>query len=190
VDRLNRWAIRNRNGGSIGDREYSADEVAAIEADTIEQLRTTIPARKAYVEHKHSFDQLAVQTYPWLRNTKQGDGATAQKVIESYPQLRALPNYRLVVGNAMQAEKLRRAGVVIDDALIDRLAKEAAAKRGTGKPGAAQTQFRKPPPGPARAGTMPGRTTPRVAQQRVAEARLTGGNVSMDDLAASIAAKL
>lgn len=192
VARLNDWAIRNRNGGKLGEREYSADEVAAIEADTLAQMRTDIPKRKAYVEHKRGFDQIAVQTYPWLRDTKQGDGATAQKVIESYPQLRALPNYRLVIGNAMAAEKLRQAGVVIDAALIERLGKEAAAKRGNAKPGAAATRapLRKAPPGPARAGTMPGRTTPRVAQQRAAEARVTGPNVSMDDLAASIAAKL
>lgn len=191
TEKLNEWAIRNRNGGALGERDYSAEEVAAIEAETSKQLRSTIPERSQYVQAKQHYDQLARQTYAWLGDTKQGDGATVQGVLERYPQLRALPNHRFVVANALLANRLLEKGVVLDNALIDRLGKEAAAKKaGTATPAKPPQSLRKPPAAPARAGTMPARTTPRAAQQRHAEQRVSQSNPSMDDIAESIAAKL
>lgn len=191
TEKLNTWAIRNRNGGTLGEREYSAEEVAAIEAETASQLRTAIPERAQYVQAKQHYDQVARQTYPWLNDTKQGDGATVQGVLERYPQLRALPNHRFVVANALLANRLLEAGVVLDHALIARLSKEAAAKKAAPAAQAKPAQPpRKPPAAPARTGTMPARTTPRAAQQRHAEQRVSQSNPSMDDIAESIAAKL
>lgn len=197
VEELNTWAIRNRNGGKLGEKEYTAEEVAQIEATTTAQLRSDLPARAQYVQAKQRFDRAAVETYPWLNDTKQGAGATVQMVLEKYPQLRVLPNYRFMVANAFLANRLLEAGVVIDEALIARLGKEATAKKAGALPAGAKpaavkpaAPFRKPPPAPGRAGTMPARSTPRAAQVRAAEQRVTASDASMDDIERSIAAKI
>lgn len=193
--KLKDWAIRNRNGGKLGEVEYTAEQVAQIEATTTAQLDSDIPARMQYVQAKRQYDQVAAQAYPWLNDTKQGHGATVAAVLERYPQLRALPNYRLALANAMMGEKLRAAGIVIDDALIARLVKEkgpakaaASTKPAASTPAAAP--LRKPPLAPGRAGAMPPRSTPRAAAVRAAEDRVTRPDSSMDDLERSIAAKL
>lgn len=195
---LHAWALKNRNGGKLGDKEYDAEQVAAIEADTFTQLQTDVPDREAWLAGKAKADAAAAESYPWIKDTKAGDGQVVQQVVETYPQLRALPNYRLALANMVTAEKYRRAGIVLDDALLKRLTDDKAKRdaRPGAKPGAKpaaaspKPPLRKPPAAPGRPGSLPSRNTPRASQVRSAEERMTASDGGIDDIAASIAAKL
>lgn len=196
---LHKWALTHEDGGKLGEKEYSREEVAAIRADTYGQIQEDVPAREQWLAAKHAADLTAVNSYPWLKDTTSGNGQTIQQIVESYPQLRALPNYRLALANMVVAEKFRAAGLVLDETLFKRLSDEKAkrtARPAQSQPAAASTPttlkppLRRPAPSPGRPGTLPARLAPRAAQIRATEQRMMQPNSSMDDLAASIAAKL
>ncbi len=155
-----------------------------------------MPKREQYLRARQVHDAAALESYPWLADKAKGHGAAVQKAIEAMPALRRTPNHRLIAANAYVGEQLRRNGIVVDDALIARLAKEQKAKGGkpAGNGQAAPRQASTPPPrapaAPGRAGTLPPRRTPAAAEIRQQEKKLTQSSGSVDDIAASIAAKM
>lgn len=200
---LQKWAMANPDGGKMpdgkgGETEFSREEVAHIHAQAFERLNSDVPRREQYLNHRGAAEQEALRSYPWLSDRTKGDGQMVQKAIEAIPFLRQVPSYRIIAANAYVGEKLRRAGIQVDDALIARLTKEQAAKA-TGKPAASNGSAQPhrpaaPPPrapaAPGRAGSLPARRAPAQAQIRAQEKRMVSSSGSVDSIADSIAAKL
>lgn len=191
------WAIQNPEGGKLGDKEYSAEEVRALHAEAQSLINEAIPQRREYLTRRVEFDREAVNFYPWLKDTTKGAGAQVAQAIKEMPQLRKSPNYRLAVADAVVGQALRHMGVQMTDTLLKRLADEVraaktrptAAKTAAGAAPAARHAV-KPPAAPARAGVLPPRLPPRAAAAKVANQRLRRSEGAEDDLAASIASKL
>lgn len=195
--RLHEWALRHEDGGKLpdgknGEQEFTREEVANIRAQTFAQLQEELPKREQHLMLRQAVNQEAEKSYPWVRDTRQGMGAELQGAIEALPILRRIPSYRLIAANALVGEKLRRAGVVVDEALIARLTKEQASKAPGAKagPNVSQAPRRIPPAAPARHGVVPPRTTPRAAEQHRARKSLSRSDGNVDALTASIAAKM
>lgn len=196
---LHQWAIEHPDGGTLPggqegkEIELSREETTRIQAKTFQLLNRDVPARAAYLQTRNAADDAAIQSYPWLKNTTGGYGIGVQSAIEALPQLRQIPSYRLIAANAFVGEKLRQAGIKIDDALIARLKTEQAAKA-PGKPGAGATRSAMIPPrapaSAAPAGSVPARLSPRAAEQKNARQRLESNRGDMDSIEASIVAKL
>lgn len=191
---LQKWALANPDGGSMpdgkgGETEFTREEVARIHAQTFELLNESVPQREQYLTQRAGAEAEAARSYPWLSERTKGDGLAVQQAIEGLPIIRKLPGYRLVAANAFVGEKLRRAGVTVDDALIARLVKEQQAKKpaATARPAALPPRA---PAAPGRTGSIPPRRTPAQAEIRAQEKRLSSSSGSVDDLANSIAAKL
>lgn len=193
------WAIQNPDGGKLGDKEYTAEEVRSLHAEAQSLINEAIPQRREYLAQRVAADREAVNFYPWLKDTTKGAGALVTQAIKDMPQLRKMPNYRMAVADAVVGQSLRMAGVQLTDSLLKRLADEARAGRGKGapaakQPGAAAAPVRsgaaKPPAAPAKAGVLPPRLSPRAAAAKVASQRLRKSQGTEDDLAASIASKL
>lgn len=199
---LHKWTLSNRDGGKMpdgkgGDTEFNAEEVAHIQAQTFDLLNDAVPKREQYLAARQGADATALESYPWLADKAKGQGAQVQKAIEALPVLRSIPSHRLIAANAIVGEQLRRAGIVVDEALIARLVKEKQAKSGAKPASNGQPPPRKattPPPrapaAPGRPGTLPARRTPAAAELRQQEKKLNQSSGSVDDIAASIAAKL
>lgn len=188
------WAVKNPDGGVLGDKEYTAEEARAMQAESFELLQTAIPARQEWIRRNREAESAAVDAYPWLKErTKPGTaGYFVQQAIEKEPVLRKLPNYRLIAGDAFIGGLLRQHGIAVTDELVLKLKQEAQARSG-GRPAAKTAATRPPvkaPAAPGRAGVLPPRQAPAVAQQRAAKRRLAASGGSESDLAASIAAKL
>lgn len=188
------WAVKNPDGGKLGDKEYTAEEARAMQAESFELLQTAIPARQEWLRRNQEAESAAVNAYPWLKErTKAGTaGYFVQQAIEKEPILRKLPNYRLIAGDAFIGGLLRQHGIQVTDELVLKLKQEAQARNGPRA--AAKTPATRPPAkapaAPARAGVLPPRQPPTVAAQRAAKRNLARSGGSEADLAASIAAKL
>lgn len=188
------WAIKHPDGGTLGDKEYSAEEVREMHAEAQTLLAEAIPARRGYLEQRQAADRDAVNFYPWLKDTSKGAGAMVSQAIQQIPAIRRLPNHRLIAADAFVGQVLRQNGIAMTDDLLRSLvaARKAGAKGA--KPGSAPApraqSAAKPPAAPGRAGVLPPRQTPRAAAAKVAQQRVRAGSGSEDDLAASIAAKL
>jgi hypothetical protein len=195
---LQQWAIEHPDGGVLpggkdGDGvELSREETARIHAQTAQLLARDIPQRESYLYARSAADAEAVSSYPWLKSTTGGWGATVQSIIEGVPVLRQMPNYRLVAANAYVGEKLRQAGVKVDDALIARLKAEQQAKQpaAAGQPAKRADIPPRPPASAARPGSVPPRMSPRAAEQKANRKRVVSTRGDEGSIEASIASKL
>lgn len=199
--RLHEWALKHEaTGGKLpdgkgGEHEFTPEQVLDLKANTFRMLNVDLPQRAHYVQVKQQAEAIAVQAYPWLADTRQGDGARVQQLLEAKPLLRELtPAYRLSAADLLIGEKLRTAGIVVDDKLIARLRDEAKAKgpkpeAGSQAKPAAPVARRLPPQAPGRPGVMPARVPPRAAQSAAHHKRLSRGDGNVNDLTASIASK-
>jgi len=174
----------NQKGKTI---QYDAEGVADLLGQTFMLVHEAIPARERFLKARADADLSAVNAYPWLKDSRQGQGAQVQAVLQQNPALRKIgPNYRLVAADALIGQTLREAGIAVTPSLIARLKQDTSKP---GKPASTTTAPRKaPPPAPARAGVIPARATARDAQNSAAEKRLRNGNGNVNDLTASIAA--
>jgi hypothetical protein len=167
---LMNWAIRNPDGGKLGDRDYSPEEVRALHAEVQTLVTEAVPARRAYLEKRAQADGEAVNFYPWLKDTTKGAGNYVQKAIEQIPALRKLPNYRMLAADAFVGQVFRGNGIRVTDDLLKRLVAEQQRTPAKGQPtanakppGSAPRPAPQPPAAPGRAGVLPPRSTPRAA---------------------------
>lgn len=197
---LHRWAAQNLTApeATLGEKVYTTEEVGQIFAQTSQLLTEAAPRRAAYLAERAQFDAGTTQLYPWAADTKSPEGALLHRSLKEIPQLRSLPNARLIVADSIIGMKLRAKGIKIDDALIARLTQEQArpakpalspaARAAASAPAAAARRL--PPSAPGRPGTVPPRATGREQIKHQALKRVNRGNASESDLAASIAAIL
>ncbi len=191
---LLQWAIRNPEGGKLGDRDYTADEVRALHAEVQSLVTEAVPARREYLAKREEADREAVNFYPWLKDTTRGAGQLVQQAVAQIPAIRRLPNYRMIAADALVGQSMRQAGIRLTDTLLKRLAAEVSRSAPAAKPGQpakpAAAAKPKPPAAPGRAGVLPARLEPRAAQAKAAQQRLRSSQGSEDDVAAFIASKL
>jgi hypothetical protein len=181
------WAIRNPEGGKLGDKDLTAEDVRDLHANVHTMISASVPRRREYLAQRAEADRRAVDHYPWLKDTTKGAGALVQQAVQQIPAIRQLPNYRIIAADALIGQTLRQNGVQVTDALLQRLAAEAKGKTAAAKPAADKP---KPPAAPGRAGVLPPRLAPRAAAAKAAGQRLRQSQGTEDDLADSIATKL
>lgn len=191
------WAIKHPDGGKLGDRDYSPEEVRELHAEAQTLITEAIPARREYLAKRQEIDRYAVDFYPWLKDSTKGAGAMVANAIQQIPAIRRLPAYRMLAADSFVGQVLRQNNIQLTDSLLKRLIDETrktAAKPGaTAKPSGSAPAPRsavQPPAAPGRAGVLPPRLAPRAAAAKAAGSHLRASSGSEDDLAASIASKL
>lgn len=195
--KLHEWAIRHEHAdvatlpdGKGGTQEFDREQVSALKAQTFSLLNEAAPKREQFLQTRAQVDAYATQAYPWLANTKAGDGATVAKLLSDLPVLRTLPGGKLLASDAFIGGVFRAHGITVSKELIERLAKEAKASAPrAGQPARASTPVRAPA-APSRPSTVPARLDRRQTQSRQADQRITRERGSEDSLAESIAALL
>jgi len=195
--KLHEWAIRHEHAdvatlpdGKGGTQEFDREQISALKAQTFSLLNEAAPKREQFLQTRAQVDAYATQAYPWLANTKAGDGATVAKLLSDLPVLRTLPGGKLLASDAFIGGVFRAHGITVSKELIERLAKEAKASAPrAGQPARASTPVRAPA-APSRPSTVPARLDRRQTQSRQADQRITRERGSEDSLAESIAALL
>lgn len=173
LSRLHAWALRNEDGGKIGDVDISRQEVLELKASTWEALHQHIPARRQHLAAVAHAEGEAVTAYPSLKDPASSESKAVAQFLAENPALRQLPNAKLIAA----------------DAALGRIARTAKAKPAAA-PAAVKPQPPRAPASAARPGVLPPRTSPRVSDLKAAAARLAKGNGNVDDVASVIAASL
>lgn len=207
-ERLMEWVMANEanpdgadlDDGKGGTVHFEPDQIRQIKVNTYRALRTAAK-RREFIQQRMNREAEAVQSYPWLRSTKEGLGAEVQAVIESRPYLRTSPDYRTFAADAIVGAKLRAAGVKLDQNGIEMLLKGRAPARvsavtapaGAAALAASRTTtapVRRTAPSPARPGNLPPRMNGREAAARQASKALSSGAGDLATVSDSIAAKM
>ena len=194
--KLHEWAIRHEHAdiatlpdGKGGQQEFDREQVSALKAQTFSLLNEAAPKREQFLQTRAQVDAYATQAYPWLANTKAGDGATVAKLLSDLPVLRTLPGGKLLASDAFIGGVFRAHGITVSKELIERLVKEAKASAPRAGQPRASTPLRAPA-APSRPSTVPARLDRRQTQSRQADVRIVRERGSEDSLADSIAALL
>jgi hypothetical protein len=111
---VRRWCIENFDGGEMPDgkgemHELSAKQVRARLARLDEVIQLHVPARKAYLKALTGCDDLGRRAYPALYDSSSQESKIANDFLQRCPQILRLPNYQLIIGDAIRGMQARLA---------------------------------------------------------------------------------
>lgn len=136
--RWERWCERHPNGHEATtpeERSYTAEEIREIRLQVREERERMLPRAREAVRARKQYEPIVRAAYPELEDPRSEAGQELARLLRQAPGLRALPDYRLWVGDALAGRKAREA------------LKQSEAQ-GSGRAAAAAAQPRKAPPAP------------------------------------------
>jgi hypothetical protein len=104
---LKRWCEDNIDGCEIGDKEYSSSEIKQIKRRVEDALDMHIPSRARFLNNYKQIQPIAEQIYPFWKDRKSAQYTEAQAVLRQLPQLSALPEHQVLVGDFLEGRRLR-----------------------------------------------------------------------------------
>jgi len=135
------WALKHWDGYEGEDENgqdivYTGEQVRLRYAQLQTERQRLIPAARQAFSTRHAQEAVAKEVYPNLFNRQHSDFVTMQQALQQVPELKRLPNFRLIIGDMLAGERARS---------------ESSAPKPKPTP--------KPPPPPPK----PGSATPSVA---------------------------
>lgn len=110
----------------IDGKEYSVDDIKAIQRTATDTLSRAIPARQAFLQQRQTFVAQARQKFPDFFDRSKPDYQQIEQVRRQIPQITSIPNHELLLGYALRGLKAEAAE------------QEAAAKAKQAKPAEAK----------------------------------------------------
>ncbi len=110
----------------IDGKEYSVDDIKAIQRTAAETISKAIPARQAFLQQRQTLVAQARQKFPELFDKTKPEYQQAEFVRRQTPQILSIPNHELLIGYALRGLKAEAAE------------QEAAAKAKQAKPAEAK----------------------------------------------------
>ena len=110
----------------IDGKEYTIDDIKAIQRTATDTLTRAIPARQAFLQQRHTFVAQARQKFPDFFDKAKPEYQQIEQVRRQIPQISSIPNHELLLGYAMRGLKAEAAEM------------EAAAKAKQAKPAEAK----------------------------------------------------
>jgi len=104
---LKRWCEDNIDGCEIGEKEYSSSEIKQIKRRVEDALDMHIPSRARFLNNYKQIQPIAEQIYPFWKDRKSAQYTEAQAVLRQLPQLSALPEHQVLVGDFLEGRRLR-----------------------------------------------------------------------------------
>ena len=104
---LKRWCEDNIDGCEIGDKEYSSSEIKQIKRRVEDALDVHIPSRARFLNNYKQIQPIAEQIYPFWKDRSSTQYTEAQAVLRQLPQLSALPEHQVLVGDFLEGRRLR-----------------------------------------------------------------------------------
>lgn len=110
------WCEDNADGGVITnskgeETEYTAEQVKEIRKAARRAINIELPAQSQYIAARQQFDPIAEQAYPWLKDKSSQEFQFYQTVLRVLPQIKRIPEFKLVVGDWIKGKAAREAEV-------------------------------------------------------------------------------
>jgi len=102
-----RWCKRNENGAVLGEKEYTAEDIASIRERAEDALELHIPRRAAFLTQYKQAKPVAEKLYPFWRDRKSVEYSEAQEVLRAMPGLGQLPEHQILIGDFIAGRKAR-----------------------------------------------------------------------------------
>jgi hypothetical protein len=174
--KIRAWAIKNLEGGTVQnaageDVYYEPSQVREYLATADELLTEHAPKRKEWISQRSAVMQEAKAVYPALFKAGTPEHESLVATLKAHPYLKGLPQLEMIVGDAIEGQKLRFARA------------EAMAK----KSAASKTESKSPvkasnPPSPAKGARVPAQD---IANREGAKNLFSrGSSLKTDDIAA------
>lgn len=125
--RFEQWALANWDGveareaagNQPAQAEIPKDVIRAKYAAVLEERKTLIPLAAKLQQSRAAWDLEVKKVYPKLFDEKSPEYAIAQNIIAQAPALKALfPNWKLVIGDAIEGERARKAKAAAGKAAV------------------------------------------------------------------------
>jgi len=174
--KIRAWAIKNLEGGTVQNAAgeevyYEPSQVREYLATADELLTEHAPKRKEWISQRGAVMQEAKAFYPALFKSGTPEHESLVATLKAHPYLKGLPQLEMIVGDAIEGQKLRFARA------------EAAQK----KAASSKTESKSPvkssnPPSPAKGARVPAQD---IANREGARNLLTrGSSLKTSDIAA------
>jgi hypothetical protein len=153
--------------------EYDSKKLKFLKRTGEDLLKDSVPHRAEFIRAEAENSTLAEQRFPWLKNQQSAEYKQFQRVLETLPEVRRLPNWKGVAAIFVRGLQAVNAD------------KEAAAKNGNGKARPAAPRL------PGAASAVPARQSSTGGDQQVNSLRekaLRSGNPK--DYASMLAAQI
>jgi hypothetical protein len=164
-----RWlkykCMENPYGFSLGEKEYSQDDVTRMLVNATKAIEEQLPKQLAMIQAREHIEPIAVKTYSWWSKPESKEYQLAQQVMKAFPAFKKFPDHKLFIGDYIRGFMAREAQV----------SQPAAAR----KPAPVQ---------PVRPTATPARSKPVEVQARSAEDRFRK-TTSAEDLAKVLLSK-
>lgn len=181
--KVRKWALANLEGGTVQnakgeDAYYEPAQVREFLANADEVLTEHAPKRREWLTQRTTFVPEARTAYPKLFEAGSQEQAMLRETLKAYPALKGMPNLELVIGDAIEGQKLRFAR------------QQAAQKAASAPKSSATTPAKAAPsaPSPAKGQKVPAKDINARASAKSLFDR--GANLKSDDIAAYLEAAL
>lgn len=97
------------HGTGDDDPSYTDKEIRSRYAQVRKERENILPAAQARLQKMQQYDAGAVKTsYPELSDTKSKEYQVMSAILRVVPALKMLPNHKLIIGDMIQGEKVRK----------------------------------------------------------------------------------
>lgn len=174
--KVRKWALENLEGGTVtnaqGDEVYhEPSQVRQYLANADEMLTEHAPKRREWLNQRQTFVPEARTAYPALFKAGTPEQAMYRETLKAYPALKNMPNLELIIGDAIEGQKLR-------------FARQQAAQKAASAPKSSAAPAKAAPsaPSPAKGQKVPAKDINARASAKSLYER--GHNLKSDDIAA------
>jgi len=174
--KVRKWALENLEGGTVtnaqGEEVYHEPaQVRQYLANADEMLTEHAPKRREWLTQRQTVLPEARTAYPALFQTGSPEQAMYRETLKAYPALKNMPNLEMVIGDAIEGQKLR-------------FARQQAAQKAASalKSSAAPVKSAPSTPSPAKGQKVPAKDINNRASAKSLYER--GHNLKSDDIAA------
>lgn len=180
--KVRKWALENLEGGTVtnaqGEEVYHEPaQVRQYLANADEMLTEHAPKRREWLNQRTTFVPEARTAYPALFKAGSPEQMVFRETLKAYPALKNMPNLELVIGDAIEGQKLR-------------FARQQAAQKAASAPKSSAASVKSAPsaPSPAKGQKVPAKDINARASAKSIYER--GSQLKSDDIAAFLEAAL
>lgn len=171
------WAMRNLEGATVQnaageDVYYEPSQVRDFLANADELLTEHAPKRKEWIAHRSQVVPEARAVYPQLFQSGTPESDMLRQTLRAFPMLKSMPNLEMVIGDAIEGQRLRFARA---EAAHKKSASASTESKNPAKPTSA-------PPSPAKGAKVPAKDI--ETRERAKNIYSRASSLKSDDIAA------
>ena len=101
------WAEDNPMGGTLGEKELGEEDSQNLRRWANRALREHLPDQAEFIQQRDALEPEVLEAYPWWKDKASSEYQNAKLAMRQFPGLGSLPNYKLIIGDALAGQLAR-----------------------------------------------------------------------------------